>query len=137
MKKHNWFNDFTWDEDGNGNYTVTHRLTGRSVFVKTHVSSGNPYTIPSSGEMVYDYFGNYVPRRFSKIGVMEYLENDFHADPEKISDLAVVLSFKARRASSDAEKKALREKISHYYTVGQLSANEHGMLLRVLRREEA
>lgn len=137
MKKHNWFNDFVWDIDGNGNYTVTHRLSGRSVFVKTHVSSGNPYTIPSSGEMVYDYFGNYVPRRFSKIGVMQYLENGFNAAPIEISDLAMVLLFKANRVSGDAEKKALRDKISYYYVRGQLSAHEHGMLVRVLRDKEA
>jgi hypothetical protein len=133
MKKHNRFNDFVWDVDGNGNYTVTHLRSGRSAFVRSHISVDRPFSIPSSGETEFDFWGNVIPRRFSKIDVMDYLENGFSVKPIEFSDLAIILIFKAAKIGNNDERKAFISKISEYYTKKQLTANEHGAIINAIR----
>ena len=70
----NWFRDFRWERDGNGNYVVTDNQTGKSLIAIPRLDC-NKYCIKESNETELNYYNQVIPKRYNKFEVMQFLEN--------------------------------------------------------------
>ena len=74
VNKHNIFSDFTWERDGNGDYAVTYLRTGLTIIAKPRLGN-NKYCIAKSEERETNYYGQSVPKMYTKFEVMDILRN--------------------------------------------------------------
>ena len=74
MAKRNIFKEYTWERDGNGNYVVTHIISGKSIIAIPRLDKKSMYCIKGSEETEKNFYGQIIPKRYNKFEVMEYLE---------------------------------------------------------------
>ena len=67
------FQEYLWERDGNGYYRVTNKLTGETVTAIPCLGGRTRrYCIRESVETETNYYGQTVPKRYDKFGVMAF-----------------------------------------------------------------